>query len=394
MEYLKRTWAEIDLDKALDNWQHIKAAANGRYIMPVVKADAYGHGANMLAALYEQNGAEGFAVSNINEAIKLRKFGIAKNILVLGFTPVEYIEQLYAFNITQTVYCADYAKKLSAAADSKNLVIKVHIKLDTGMCRIGFDCRGDGGDEKELSELIDTLSLPSLHFEGIFTHFSCSDSVDDGDISFSDGQYDRFIKTVDRLTSLGHTFKYVHCCNSAASLLRDDEGNLIRPGIILYGAAPAAGLSLGYTPVPVMSVKSSVSMVKTLFEGDEVSYGRTYKVSKPLRVATVPIGYADGYPRAMSGSGKMIINGSYAPVIGRVCMDQMMVDITGIDCVDIGTPVTVIGTEGDLSVSFDDIAAACGTISYEIMCNVSIRMPRVYKKDGKTVEVIYLGGTL
>ena len=270
----------------------------------------------------------------------------------------------------------------------------MHIKLDTGMCRIGFDCRGDGGDEKELSELIDTLSLPSLHFEGIFTHFSCSDSVDDGDISFSDGQYDRFIKTVDRLTSLGHTFKYVHCCNSAASLLRDDEGNLIRPGIILYGAAPAAGLPLGYTPVPVMSVKSSVSMVKTLFEGDEVSYGRTYKVSKPLRVATVPIGYADGYPRAMSGSGKVIINGSYAPVIGRVCMDQMMVDITGIDCVDIGTPVTVIGTEGDLSVSFDDIAAACGTISYEIMCNVSIRMPRVYKKDGKTVEVIYLGGTL
>ena len=394
MEYLKRTWAEIDLDKALENWNHIKSAAAGRYIMPVVKADAYGHGANVFAKLYEQNGAEAFAVSNINEAIKLRKYGITKNILVLGFTPVENIEQLYEFNITQTVYCTDYAKMLSAAAESKNLVIKVHLKLDTGMCRIGFDCRGDGGDEADFAGLVSCLSLGGLHFEDIFTHYSCSDSTDAEDIEFADGQYGRFINTVERLKKLGHTFKYVHCCNSAASVLRKKEGNLIRPGIILYGAAPAAGLSLGYDPVPIMSVKSSVSMVKTLGVGDQVSYGRIYKAEKPICTATVPVGYADGYPRAMSEKGKVIINGKFAPIIGRICMDQMMVDVTGIEGVNIGTPVTVIGESDGLSVTFDDIAAECKTIPYEIMCNISVRIPRVYKSNGHTVECLYLGGTL
>ncbi len=393
MEYLRRSWAEIDLDKALENWNSIVASANGRYIMPVVKADAYGHGANILAALYEKNGAEGFAVSNINEAIKLRKYGITKNILVLGFTPIEYINQMYAFNITQAIYCKEYAENLSKAANDNNFIIKAHIKIDTGMCRIGFDCRSN--DLSDYDSIIDCLKLPSLNYEGIFTHFSSADSTDECDIEYSNNQYDLFTKTVDRLKNDGFVFKYVHCSNSAASTLRDGlEGNLIRPGIILYGVSPAENLDLGYTPVPIMSVKSAISMVKTIKSGEAVSYGRTFTPEKEMTVATVPIGYADGYPRSMSNNGKVIINGKFAPIIGRVCMDQMVVDVSDIDNVNIGTLVTVIGSDGDLSISFDEIAAKNNTIAYEIMCNVSIRMPRIYIKDGKAQDVIYLGGTL
>lgn len=393
MEFLRRSWAEIDLDAALYNWNQVKTLAHGRAIMPVVKADAYGHGANVLTELYEKNGAEGFAVSNINEAIKLRKYGITKQILVLGYTPIEYINQMYAFNITQAVYCKEYADELSKAAKENNLVIKIHIKLDTGMCRIGFDCRNDsfiGYDE-----LLYCLSLPSLKTEGIFTHFSSADSSQSEDKAYSNLQHSRFNEILNRLKQDGHTFKYVHCCNSAASALREStEGNLIRPGIILYGVSPADGLDIGYEPKPIMSIKSSVSMIKEISAGEALSYGRTFTSSRTMRVATVPIGYADGYPRALSNKGKVIINGKFAQIVGRICMDQMMVDVSLVEDVKIGTEVTLVGGDGGLSITFDEIAAETGTIAYETMCNISIRMPRIYIKDGKHIQVVYLGGTL
>lgn len=393
MNFLKRAWAEIDLDNVLYNFNSIKKMAGGRYIMPVVKADAYGHGANVLAKFYEENGASSFAVSNINEAIKLRKFGIKSDILVLGFTPMSYINQLYTFNITQAVYCLEYAVQLSQAAKENSLVIKAHLKVDTGMCRLGFDARTD--DLLGFSEIKTALALPNLDFEGIFTHLSSADSEEADDIAFSDKQYALFLKTVNELRLKGFNFKYIHSCNSAASALRkNDEGNLIRPGIILYGLSPADGLDIHHPLKPVMSIKSSVSMIKTVCGGQSVSYGRTFKSDKTCRVATVPIGYADGYPRALSNKGKVIVNGAFAPVIGRVCMDQIMIDVTDVEGVDIGTEVTVIGQSGGLSVTFDEIAAECGTISYELMCNVSIRMPRVYKSNGKITDVVYLGGTL
>ncbi len=393
MEFLRRSWAEIDLDKALYNWNRIVEKSCGRDIMPVVKADAYGHGANILAELYEKNGASGFAVSNINEAIKLRKHGITKNILVLGFTPIQYINQLYAFNITQAVYCRDYAESLSAAASDNNFVIKIHIKVDTGMGRIGFNCRDDA--LAELQDIIHCLSLPGLIAEGIFTHFSSADSVNEEDVDYSDEQYRLFSLLVNALREKGHSFKYVHCSNSAASALRNgNEGNLIRPGIILYGVSPSEGLDLGYALKPIMSVKSTVSMVKEVEPDKSFSYGRTFISSKKMTIATVPIGYADGYPRIMSNKGHVIINGKYAPIIGRVCMDQMMVDVSNIENVNIGTVVTVIGSDGELAITFDEIAAMNNTIAYEIMCNISIRMPRIYIKNGKPTDVIYLGGTL
>ncbi len=393
MEFLRRSWAQIDLDKALYNWNHIKSLTSGRFIMPVIKADAYGHGANILADLYENNGAEAFAVSNINEAIKLRKHGIAKPILVMGFTPVEYINQMYAFNVTQAVYCKEYACILSQAASENNLNIKVHIKIDTGMGRIGFDFRNE--NYAEYDELLSCLKLPSLIFEGIFTHYSSADSIDDTDIDYSDKQHDLFTATVNRLKADGYTFKYIHCCNSAASALRSkNEGNLIRPGIILYGNSPADGLKIGYNPLPIMSIKSSVSMVKEVSSDQAISYGRVFVSNKPMKVATIPIGYADGYPRALSNNGKVIINGKFAPIVGRICMDQLMVDVSEIENVEIGSVVTLIGSDGDCEITFDEIASATGTIAYEIMCNISIRLPRVYIKDGKEQNIVYLGGTL
>ncbi len=393
MDYLRRAWAEIDLDKALENFKTIKQMAGTRCIMPVVKADAYGHGANILAKLYEDNGADGFAVSNINEAIKLRKYGIKSEILVLGFTPTQYIQQMYAFNITQSVYCLDYAKQLSESASQNNFVIKAHIKLDTGMSRIGFDCRSS--ELSGINEVKEALKLPSLEFEGVFTHFSSADSLSEADVSFTDLQYNRFNSAVENLKQSGFVFKYIHCCNSAASALRDkDCGNLIRSGIILYGLPPAYELKDNFKLEPIMSVKSSVSMVKNISIGDSLNYGRTFTAEKPMTVATVPIGYADGFPRALSNRGFVLINGKKAQILGRICMDQMTVDVTDIPDVSIGTNVTVIGKDGDFSIGFDEIAEMCNTISYEIICNVSIRMPRVYMSNNKTNQVVYLGGTL
>lgn len=395
MDFLRRAWAEIDLDKVKVNWDNIKKLSSERYVMPVVKADAYGHGANVLAKFYEDNGAVGFAVSNINEAIKLRKYGITKSILVLGFTPTEYINQLYAFDITQTVYSLDYARQLSSAAKDSNFIIKTHLKLDTGMSRIGFNCRNKAALDSLYNEITEALRLDALNFEGVFTHFSSADSELDDDVKFSDMQYELFSLITDKLKADGFNFKYIHCCNSAASALRSDsEGNLIRPGIILYGVAPSPNLNMGYTPLPVMSVRSTVSMVKTIDKDEYVSYGRTFKAKKQMRIATVPIGYADGYPRALSNKGKVIVNGKFAPIIGRICMDQLTIDVSDIPDVNIGSVVTVIGSDKELQITFEDISEVSGTIAYEIMCNISIRMPRVYTKNGSIVDTVYLGGTL
>lgn len=393
MNYLKRTWAEIWLDNVKYNWEQIKKSADGRFICPVIKADAYGHGADYLAKFYQENGADYFAVSNINEAIKLRESGITTDILILGYTPIENVELLIKYNITQTVFCYDYCLMLSKVAVENNSKIKVHIKLDTGMCRIGFNARTE--EFTDIDSVINCLKLPNLYFEGIMTHFSSADSISSDDIAFSDKQYSLFMNAVNTLKSNGYNFKFIHCCNSGATALRStNNGNFIRPGIILYGLSPAFSLDIGYTPKPIMSLKSSVAMIKEINVGDAVSYGRTFISDKKMLVATIPVGYADGYPRALSNCGKVLINGKFANIIGRVCMDQITVDISDIDNVQIGTEVVLIGNQGNNSITFDDIAMQCNTISYEIMCNISVRVPRVYIEDNNVIEVAYLGGKL
>lgn len=378
MDFLHRTWAEIDLDALVHNFDIIKKEATGAKLMAVVKADAYGHSARIVAPILEQHGADAFAVSNIEEAITLRGCGITRPILILGYTPVSMAAQLYLNDISQCVYSPEYAAALSKRACADGVKVKVHIKLDTGMSRLGFDCR----DEKlsGIEEAVTAARLKGFVFEGIFTHFAVSDRTETSEDGFTDKQYFRFCTAAERFEKAGLRPKYRHCCNSAAFCLDSDKHfDMCRPGIILYGLTPSSDLKLKENFVPVMTVKSVVSMVKTIKKGDTVSYGRTFTAEKEMKIATVTAGYADGYPRLLSNKGYVLINGKRANIIGRVCMDQMSVDVSDIDNVKQGDEVILFGK----TLPVEELADMCGTINYEIICGISPRVPRITVKGKK-----------
>lgn len=386
MSFLERTWAEIDLDSVLYNLNQIKKAAGNREIMAIVKADAYGHGAVVLSKLYEKNGVDWLAVSNIEEAIELRNNGIKLPVLILGYTPPRYAEDLHKFNISQALFDTEYARSLSAEAQNAGVSVKVHLKLDTGMGRIGFDFRNEADIEQSADLVVEVAKLPALEFEAAFMHFATADLDSDPNAEFAEKQYSLFYSAIETLKKRGINPKIIHCCNSAATFLQpSDRGNLVRPGIILYGMMPSVGLDLGVDFKPIMSLKTVISMIKQIDAGEYLSYGRTFKSEKPMTVATIPIGYADGYPRRLSNCGKVIVGGKEANIVGRVCMDQTMIDISNIDGVKVGQEVIIMGSDGDISVSVDDIAAICETINYEITCNISKRVARIYKQNGKVV---------
>lgn len=380
MNFLHRTWAEIDTDALLHNFNIIKSETHGVKLMAVVKADAYGHSARYVAPLLEENGASAFAVSNIEEAITLRGCGITRPILILGYTPVSMASQLYTNDITQCVFSPEYAKMLSSEAVTLGIKIKVHIKLDTGMSRIGFDCRD--ASLSGIAEAISAARLDGFIFDGVFTHFAVSDRNDKEEDGFTDEQYSRFIAGVERFKQAGLNPNYCHCCNSAALCLdRDKHLDMCRPGIILYGLTPSSGLKLKEDFIPVMTVKSVVSMVKEIKAGDTVNYGRTFKADRKMKIATVTAGYADGYPRLLSNKGSVVINGKRARIVGRICMDQMSVDVTNIDNVKQGDEVILFGKE----LPVEELADLCGTINYEIICGISPRVPRIVIKNGSNL---------
>lgn len=374
---LKRTWAEIDLDRLLHNRTVIAQALHpGAKMMAVVKADAYGHGAVTVAKTLRDAGAAYFAVSNLEEALQLRAAGITQPILILSYTPPEQAATLARYHITQTVICPTHAEALSAAATAAQVTLSVHFKLDTGMSRVGFVHQFADDREKAANEIASACALPGIVPEGIFTHFATADEQDD---SMTRLQFERFMQTVDDLADKGIRFTFKHCCNSAATeRFPEMHLDLVRPGIILYGLAPDDSWMRKLLPLkPVMQLKTAVSMVKTIPAGTTVSYGATFTAEKDMQIATVPIGYADGYPRSMAGKAHMLINGSPAPVIGRVCMDQCMLDVTGLNVAP-GDIVTVFGD----GLSVDTYAAWMGTINYEAVCLIGKRVPRVYLKDG------------
>jgi len=375
MEFLHRTWAEIDIDALIHNLEIIKKHAASSRIMAVVKADAYGHSMRHIAPVLEENGVSQFAVSNIEEAITLRGCGITKPILVLGYTPVSMVSQLCFNDISQSVYSEEYAKMLSESAVRNNVTVNVHIKLDTGMGRIGFDCRND--ELLGVDEAVNCASLKGFRFEGIFTHFAVSDRTPEEEDGFTEEQYNRFCQAVDIFEKRGLTPKFKHCCNSAAFCLDEDKHNdICRPGIILYGLTPSSALTLKQDFVPVMTLKSVVSMVKKIRKGDTVNYGRTFKADREMTVATVTAGYADGYPRLLSNKGYVLVGGKRAPIIGRICMDQMSIDVSGIDGVGLGDEVVLFGKE----LPVEELADICGTINYEIVCGITPRVPRIIIK--------------
>lgn len=373
IKFLRRTWAEIDIDALVHNFNIIKQTAKTA-VCAVVKANAYGHGVDIVAPILQEAGADYFAVSNVQEAIELRNLEITKPILILGYTPCEFVCELAKYNISQCVYSLDYAKELSHNATQNNVNIKIHIKLDTGMSRIGFDCRDD--NLNGINDAISAAKLDGFTLEGVFTHFAIADRNSDQEDGFTDTQYARFSKAVGLLKSNGLNPQFCHCCNSAALCLDDNKHfDMCRAGIIIYGLTPSSDLKLPQDFIPVMNFKSIVSLVKEIHTGDTVSYGRTFKAQKDMKVATINCGYADGYPRLLSNRGYVTINGQRANIIGRVCMDQFCVDVTNIKDVKRGDEVLLWGK--DLSV--DIPADMIGTINYELVCGVSSRVIRVKK---------------
>lgn len=374
MDFLHRTWAEIDLSALRHNFKILKSKANGCKIMAVVKADGYGHSASAIAPVLEEEGADYFAVSNIDEAIALRNYKIQKPILILGYTPVSRVNDLCNYNISQCVYSLEYAKLLSTSAKNQNAFVKIHIKLDTGMCRLGFDCRSMS--LCGIKDAIFSAKLPNFTLEGIFTHFSIADRNETCEDGFTNEQYTRFIKAIEQFENEGLKPELCHCCNSAGFLLDNDKHlYLSRVGISLYGLSPSSTLESQGDFIPVMTVKSVVSMVKEIEKGDTVNYGRTFKADKKMRIATVTAGYADGYPRLLSNKGYVLINSKKANIVGRICMDQMCVDVTDIPEVKMGDEVILFGKE----LSVDILADLIGTINYEIICGISPRVPRIVR---------------
>ena len=373
VDFLRRSWAVVDLDCIDHNIRSIKEKLKpGCMIMGVVKADAYGHGDKYIADELVRLGVNWFAVSNLTEAMSLRNQGIYHPILILGTTPPNKAKTLCEYNITQAVFSLEYAKKLQQQAQRAGVTVACHIKVDTGMGRIGFEAEQDLNSAVE--EIAQVCQFPNLRCDGIFTHFSSADEYNEASIQYTRKQYDCFMQVCDRLQRLGVHFTLRHCCNSAG-VLRYPEMHLdmVRPGLLLYGVFPAketAGLDLR----PAMSLYSRVSDVTHHHKGDTISYGRTFTCPRDMRLAVLPVGYADGLLRSLSGKGDVLLHGQRAPQVGRLCMDMCMVDVTDIPEVQPGDVATIFGR--DLSVA--EQADKAGTIPYELLCAMSQRVQRVY----------------
>ena len=377
----KRTWAEIDIDAIKNNFNLIKTASKNKKVCCVIKADAYGHGAVQLARVYKELGADLFAVSNIEEAIQLRENGIDKDILILGYTPPACAKLLSEYKIHQCVYSYSYGKALHDASIKAKVKIKIHLKIDTGMGRIGFICI----DEKSngLRNAVRVLQMPNFKVEGIFTHLAIADEGENGK-EFSLNQYQKFIFAKNYLENKGAKFKYHHCSNSASILdFPEFSDNTVRAGIILYGMDPSSEVINKVPLIPAMTLKTIVSHVKDVTAGQSISYGRTFIAKEKMRVATLAIGYADGFLRGTYIEDRFVlINGHSAKILGRVCMDQVMIDVTGVSC-HVGDEVIIFGKEKGFTPN--EVAKRIKTIGYELTCNVGYRVPKVYLENGRIV---------
>lgn len=387
MEKNNRVKAVISLDAVEQNFREMrKNIAEDTKMIAVVKADAYGHGAVPIAHLIEDyDYIWGFAAATAEEAVHLRQAGITKPILILGIVFDEYFPELVQYDIRPAVCEYDEAKKLSDEAVLQNKTVHIHIALDTGMTRIGY-----ADIPESVEEIKKIAELPNLEIEGMFTHFARADEYDRSPAMVQLERYQDFSKHVEEA---GVDIPLHHCSNSAG-IIRVPEANLsiVRAGITIYGIYPSSEVERDIVKLaPVMELKSHITYVKDVPAGAAISYGGTYVADKKRRVATIPVGYADGYPRQLSNKGWVLIHGKKAPILGRVCMDQFMADVTEIDNVKKGDEVTLLGRDGDEFISIEEMGDLCGRFSYEFACDISPRVPRVYIKDGKEAEVWYQG---
>ncbi len=366
-----RTYAVIHLDAIRRNIDNaVKRIGSGVKIMAIVKANAYGHGAVPVARAIKDK-VYGFAVATVKEALELRRQGIDNHILVLGYVCREEYEVVIRNGVTFALLTSEMANDISDCAQKLNMTARCHIKVNTGMNRIGFPV-----NEDSMREIEQIHELPGLYLEGIFMHFA---TADEADKEFSRAQFGLFMEMVNELSKRGVNFDIKHCCNSAGIIdLSEYALDMVREGIMLYGLKPSLEVDASMEYSPALELKSHVIFVKELPAGEGVSYGRTYITEAPTKVATVAIGYADGYPRSLSSKGSVLIRGKRAPIIGRICMDQMMVDVTGIDGVAVEDIVTLIGKDGGEYISVEELSELSGRFNYEFVCDLSERVERKY----------------
>ena len=372
---MKRTWAEVSMERLAHNYHNLRALTpQGTKYLGLVKADAYGHGAIPVAKELEKLGADYLGVATLDEAIEVRDAGIKTPILILGCTSAFYAEELIKYQVTQACYDIDFARELSERAVKAGGEITVHIQCDTGMTRLGFQCNEESID-RSAREIAEAVRLPGLKAEGIFTHFSDSD----GSEEYTMMQFNRFLDIIDRVKQTGFEFAIRHCANSAATgLYPATYLDMIRPGIVQFGHFPDANMDPGLCDlVSVLELKSRVATVRTVPANTPVSYGRTNTTKRETRLAVIPVGYGDGFCRGFSNRLEVLIHGQRAPIFGRVCMDMCMVDVTDIPDVKEGDIAVLYGND-PAATSVDEAAGIMNTISYELLCVLTKRIPRIY----------------
>ena len=379
-----RAWAEIDIDALIHNLREIKKRAGKRIIMAVVKANAYGHGAMQLAPVISGY-ADAFAVATFEEAMELRKAGIEKEILILSPVPQAQYPMIIKNDIATVNFSLDGAKALSAAAGAAGKRARAYVAVDTGMGRIGLS-----SDDCGICEAEAIYAEKNIDFIGIITHYACADSSDKSSLREQAKRFDAFCE---KLRADGYDIGLRSCDNSAAFTDCADSYEAVRVGIVIYGMYPSDEVKKENLPLlPVMSLKTKVTQVKTVPAGTKISYGHTFKAEKPMKIATLAIGYADGIPLSLSGKGSVIISGRKVPIVGRVCMDQMMVDVTDARNVDVGDTAVIFGSDGGATITADEVAAVAGTINYDIVCRLDCRVPRVFVSGGETIGTFsYIG---
>lgn len=380
MKEYYRVYADIDLDAIYENVKNAKALLKkDTKMMAIVKADGYGHGAVEVARQIDEL-VDAYGVAILEEGIRTSKSRFTKPILILGYTPKPLYPAMIRYDIATAVFTMEMAKEISDTAVAMHKNANIHIKLDTGMSRIGFAIT------KESKEIIEQIAkLPGIEIKGCFSHFA---RMDEKDKTKANEQFAKFTKMVNALEKDGVDLGIRHISNSAGIMEAPEvQMDMVRNGICLYGLYPSEEVQKERLPLkPAMELKAYVSYVKTLEPGVEIGYGGTYTTTKKTRVATIPVGYADGYSRCLSGKGSVLIHGKKAPILGRVCMDQFMVDVTDIDNVCVGDRVTLFGKDGDSCITIEEISAMAHSFNYEFVCDIGKRIPRVYYRHGKVIE--------
>lgn len=379
--HLRPVWAEINLDNLAHNIKEIKRVTKAKEIIGVVKADAYGHGALDIAPTLLDNGVTRLAVAVLNEAVELRRGGIQCPIMILGYTPPNLLDLLIKYDIEQTVYSYDLAKEISDKAIEGSKIAKIHIAFDSGMGRIGFLPR-----EEDISEVERISKLPNIKIYGIYSHFS---TADEKDKNYTYEQLKKFNWFYNILQERGIQINIRHIANSAAIIdMPETHFEAVRPGVILYGYYPSEEVDKTKVYLkPVMSLKTNIVHLKKVPIGEYISYGKKFKTERESIIGTLPVGYADGYTRSLGEEAKVIINGKLVPVVGRICMDQCMVDLTNVPDVNLGDEVILMGEDSESKMTADELASILGTINYEVLCMISRRVPRVYVKDKKVIKI-------